>query len=69
MSEERKITPKRFAVRPERFEKLWRRFLDNVEKARKINAELELETANDNEEIEQCVREANIGTEFFPNQT
>lgn len=56
MSEERKIAPKRFAVRPERFEKLWRRFLDNV-RARKMNAELELETSSDNEEIEQCVKD------------
>jgi hypothetical protein len=56
MGEERKMAPKRFTLRPERFEKLWRRFLDDI-RARKINAELKLETSNDNEEIEQCVRE------------
>ncbi len=38
MSEERKIAPKRFAVRPERFEKLWRRFLDDI-RARKMYAD------------------------------
>ena len=60
MSEERKrrkITHKRFVERPERFEKLWRMFLDAIGRAREMNAELELETSNDNEEIEQCVRE------------
>jgi len=48
---------KRLVERRERFEKLWSMFLDAVERARKINAELELGISYDNEEIKQCLSE------------
>lgn len=47
-----------FAERGERFEKLWRMFLDAVAGARKIGRELELGISDDHGKLEQCLGEA-----------